>query len=171
MSSMVPFWASTDSGFFCPQSGARVQSHAVRRRLFIVQMTAAHISPNVFSLRDFLSNIHVLFFIIHSSSFILIIHHIQASNYILLLHDKFALSFLQLFKAGRLPSVSCVRYITVHILNLSCFINSFLSPKLFLEPKSRPELLTFSCVLKTAFCLIHFFSLDVHFFLYPLMCL
>ena len=32
----------------CPQSGARVRSHAVRRRLFIVLMTAAHISPNVF---------------------------------------------------------------------------------------------------------------------------
>ncbi len=45
----------------CPQSGARVRSHAVQRRLFIVLMTAAHISPNVFSLRNFLSNIHVLF--------------------------------------------------------------------------------------------------------------
>jgi hypothetical protein len=46
-------------------------------RLFLVLMTAAHISPNVFSLRNFLSNIHVLFFLVHSSSFILIIHHIQ----------------------------------------------------------------------------------------------
>ncbi len=68
----------------CPQSGARVRSHAVRRRLFIVLMTAAHISPNVFSLRNFLSNIHALFFIIHSPTYILIIHHIQTSNYILL---------------------------------------------------------------------------------------
>jgi hypothetical protein len=33
----------------CPQFGARVRSHAVRRRLFIVLMTAAHISPNIFS--------------------------------------------------------------------------------------------------------------------------
>jgi hypothetical protein len=40
---------------------ARVRSHAVRRRLFIVLMTAAHISPNVFSLQNFLGNIHVLF--------------------------------------------------------------------------------------------------------------
>jgi hypothetical protein len=40
----------------------------------------------------------------------LIIHYIQASNYILLLHDKFTLSLLRLFIAGRLPSVSCVRY-------------------------------------------------------------
>jgi hypothetical protein len=61
-----------------------VRSHTVRRRLFIVLMTAAHISPNVFSLRNFLSNVHVLFLIIHSISFILIIHHIQTSNRILL---------------------------------------------------------------------------------------
>jgi hypothetical protein len=67
-----------------PQSGARVWSHAVRRRLSIVLMTAAHISPNVFSLRNFLSNVHVLFFIIHSISFILIIHHIRTNNRILL---------------------------------------------------------------------------------------
>jgi hypothetical protein len=45
----------------CPQSGARVRSHAVWRRFFIVLLTAAHISPNIFSLRNFLSNIHVLF--------------------------------------------------------------------------------------------------------------
>ncbi len=45
----------------CPQFGAHVWSHAVRRRLFIVLMTAAHISPNVFSVQNFLSNIHVLF--------------------------------------------------------------------------------------------------------------
>ncbi len=68
----------------CPRSGARVRSHAVRRRLFIVLMTAAHISPNVFSLQNFLSNVHVLFPIIHSTSSILIIHHIWTSNYIFL---------------------------------------------------------------------------------------
>ncbi len=33
--------------------GARVRSHAVRRRLFISLMTASHISPNVFSLWEF----------------------------------------------------------------------------------------------------------------------
>ncbi len=58
----------------CPQSGAHVRSHAVRRRLFIVLMTAAHISPNVFSLRNFLSNIHVLFLAyIHRHSYLLYI--------------------------------------------------------------------------------------------------
>ncbi len=57
----------------CPQSGARVWSHAIRRRLFIVLMTAAHISPNVFSLRNYIGHIHVLFL-----AYILIIHHIQA---------------------------------------------------------------------------------------------
>ncbi len=68
----------------CPQSGACVRSHTIRRRLFIVLVTAAHISPNVFSLRNFLGNVHILFLIIHSISFILIIHHIWTSNYILL---------------------------------------------------------------------------------------
>jgi hypothetical protein len=94
----------------CPQSGARVRSHAIQRRLLIVLMTAAHISPKVFSLWNFLSNVHLLFVTIHSSSFILIIHHIQASNCILLLQDKFTLSLLRLFIAGRLPSVFCVLY-------------------------------------------------------------
>ncbi len=54
----------------CPQSGARVRCHAVRRRLFIVLMTAAHISPNVFSLRNFLGTymyyFHYTFTIIHT---------------------------------------------------------------------------------------------------------
>jgi hypothetical protein len=71
----------------CPQFGARVRSHTVRRRLFIVLMTAAHISPNVFSLPNFLSNIHVLFLTIHSTSFIPIIHHIHTNNYLFYLHD------------------------------------------------------------------------------------
>jgi hypothetical protein len=97
----------------CPQSGARVRSHAVRRRLFIVLMTAAHISPNVLSLRNFLGNVHVLFLIIHSASFILIIHHIRASNYIFYLHDRFTLSFLRFFIAGQLPSVFRVRYMNI----------------------------------------------------------
>jgi hypothetical protein len=61
----------------CPQSGARIRSHAVRRRLFIVLMTAAHISPNVFSLRT--SSQHTRT-ILHYT-LILIIHHIQASNF------------------------------------------------------------------------------------------
>ncbi len=47
MSSMVPLRGSTDSGFV-PNLGPRIRSHAVRRRLFIVLMIAAHISPNVF---------------------------------------------------------------------------------------------------------------------------
>jgi hypothetical protein len=94
----------------CPQFGAHVRSHVVRRRLFIVLMTAAHIWPNVFSLRNFLSNIHGLFLTIHSTSFIPIIHHIYTNNYLFYLHDKSTLIFLRVFVAGQLPSVSCVRY-------------------------------------------------------------
>ncbi len=50
----------------CPQFGACVRSHAVRKRLFIVLMKAAYISPNIFSLRNFLSNIHILLLMTHS---------------------------------------------------------------------------------------------------------
>ncbi len=71
----------------CPQFGARVRSHAVWRRLFIVLMTAAHISPNVFSLQNFLSNIRVLFLAyIYRHSYLL---YITFNNiYILLLRDN-----------------------------------------------------------------------------------
>jgi hypothetical protein len=49
-------------------------------------------------------------FIIHSSSLILIIHHIQVSNYTLLFTWQSTLLFLWVFMAGRLPLVSCVQY-------------------------------------------------------------
>jgi hypothetical protein len=97
----------------CPQFGARVRSHAIRRRLFIFLMTAAHILPNVFSLRNFLSNIHRLFLTVHLTSFISFIHHIYMHFHTFYLHDLFTISFLRLFMAGRLPSVPCVRYTTV----------------------------------------------------------
>ncbi len=52
----------------------------------------------------------VLFLITHLTSFILIIHHIQTSNRILLFYIQSNPSFLRLFIAGLLPSVSCVWY-------------------------------------------------------------
>ncbi len=96
----------------CPQSGARVRSHAVRRRLFILfLMTAAHISPNVFSLLEKkLPQQHTCtIFSIRSPSFILIIHHIQAT-FTSFYYETIILSFLRLLMAGRLLSVSRVRY-------------------------------------------------------------
>ncbi len=66
MSFMVPFWESTESGSV-PIWGARVRSHSIRKRLFIVLMTAAHISPNVFSLRKFHSNIQGLFLTVYNN--------------------------------------------------------------------------------------------------------
>jgi hypothetical protein len=101
----------------CPQSGARVWSHPVRRRLFIVLMTAAHISPNVFSLHNFLSNVHVLFLIIHSTSFILIIRHIWTNNCILLFTWQIH-SFISLAPHSR-PAA----------LSLSCPIQLLWAPK------------------------------------------
>ncbi len=88
--------------------GARVRSHTVRRRLFIVLMTAAHISPNFFSLRNFLSNRHRLFLTVHV--FIPFIHHIYVHIYIFYLRVLFTLSLLRIFMAGWLPLVPCVRY-------------------------------------------------------------
>jgi hypothetical protein len=91
---------------------ARVRSHAVRRRLFIVLMTAAYISHNVFSLRNFLSNIHRLLLTVHATSFISFIHHIYTHIYTFYLpvYVSFLISLLRIFMAGRLPSVPCVRY-------------------------------------------------------------
>ncbi len=82
MSSMVPFWASTDSSFV-PNLGPAFEATPSRGGC-IVLMTADHISPNIFSIRNFLSNVRILFLIIHSTSFILIIHHMRTSNYIFL---------------------------------------------------------------------------------------
>jgi hypothetical protein len=86
---------------FCPQFGARMRSHAIQRRLFIVLMTAAYISPNVYSLRNFLSNIHGLFLTIHSTSFISIIHHIHTTivSFIYMTHSHFH-SFGSSWQAG-----------------------------------------------------------------------
>ncbi len=90
--------------------GARVRSHAVRRSLFIALMTVAHISPNVFSPQNFLSNIHGLFLTVHATSFISFIHHIYTHIFIFYLHVSFTISLLRIFLAGRLPSVPCVQY-------------------------------------------------------------
>ncbi len=67
---------------------ASVRSHAVRRRLFVVLMTAAHISPDVFSLRKFLSNTQGLFLTVHSN----IIHTYYTSH----LYARLQLYFIRL---------------------------------------------------------------------------
>ncbi len=69
----------------CPHLGACVQSHAIRRRLFIVLMTASHISTNVFSLRMFPSNIKRLFLTVHNN----IIHTYYTSHSYAYLHLLF----------------------------------------------------------------------------------
>jgi hypothetical protein len=57
MSFMVLFWAYTDSGSVSHFREPVLEATLVWRRLFIVLMTAAHISPNIFSLQTFLTNI------------------------------------------------------------------------------------------------------------------
>jgi hypothetical protein len=81
---ICPSW-STSEHLLTPALfpfGARVRSHAIQRRLFIVLMTAAQISPNVFSLRMFLSNVQQLFHIIHNIACTPILHHIHTYIYI-----------------------------------------------------------------------------------------
>ncbi len=48
---MFSFWPYTDSGSVPISSCTQLEATLVRRMLFIVLMTAAHISPNVFSFR------------------------------------------------------------------------------------------------------------------------
>ncbi len=71
-------------------------------------MTAAHISPNVFSLQKFLSNIQELFLTVHDD----IIHTYYTSHLHAHLHLLFYMpcstSLLQIFMAGWLPSAPCV---------------------------------------------------------------
>jgi hypothetical protein len=68
-SRICPAWSPSEHQLAPALSplGAPVRSHAVGRRLFKVLMTAAHISPNVFSLWKFLSNIQGLFLTVHSN--------------------------------------------------------------------------------------------------------
>ncbi len=101
MSCMVPCWASTGSTSV-PIWGARVRSNTVRRRLFIVLMTAAHISPNVFSLRKFLRNIQGLFHTVHSNIHLLYITFIRTFTSFIL-YVLFTYSLLRIFMAGWLP--------------------------------------------------------------------
>jgi hypothetical protein len=65
-----------------------------------------------FSLRNFLSNIHVLLLTNHSTSFILIVHHIHTSSYIFYLHDIFTLSLPQIPGVGKVTVIKLLRYVT-----------------------------------------------------------
>ncbi len=114
MSSMAPFWASTDS-IFVPNWGPCPKPRRPEEVVYIPNDSCSHFTQRL-SLRNFLSNIHVLFITIHSTSFILIIHHIHTSSYIFYLHDIFTFSLPQIPMAGRLPSVRCVRYSRLSIV-------------------------------------------------------
>ncbi len=79
MSSIIPFWASTDSGFV-PIWGPRLKPRRPEEVVYSLNDSCSHFTQRLFPPK--LSQQHTCtIFIIHSSSFILIIHHIQASNY------------------------------------------------------------------------------------------
>jgi hypothetical protein len=85
MSSMDPFWASTDS-VFVPNWGPRPKPCRPEEVVYIRNDSCSHFTQCL-SLRNFLSNIHVLLITIPLTLFILIIHHIHTSNYNFYLHD------------------------------------------------------------------------------------
>jgi hypothetical protein len=95
----------------CPHLVAQVRSHAVQRRLFIVLMTAAHISPNVF----FPPKVPQQHTRIISYSTSNIIHTYYTSHLYAYLHRfilcvLFTYSLPRIFMAGWLPSAPFVRY-------------------------------------------------------------
>jgi hypothetical protein len=72
-------------------------------------MTAAHISHNVFSLRDFLGT-YMYYFLLYIQPHSYLLYITFEQTILLLITEKSTLSFLQFFIAGRLPSVSRVQY-------------------------------------------------------------
>jgi hypothetical protein len=107
--------------------GACVRSHAVRRRLFISLMTAAHISPNVFSLREFLNTHDYFLLCTQYYSYLLYIHHIH----IFYLH-VFVHNFISSDLPGRL---SAHRFLCLLQLFLMPPLRFFLPHGQFVEKK------------------------------------
>ncbi len=81
-SRMAPFWASTDSGFV-PNPSPRPKLRCPEEVVYSPNDSCSHFTQRLFPPK--LPPQHTCtIFIIHSSSLILIIHHIQVSKYILL---------------------------------------------------------------------------------------
>ncbi len=98
---ICPAWSPSEhqlTSALSPIWGPRPKSRRPEE-VFIVLMTAAHISPNVFSLQNFLSNILYMYYYsslyIHHHSYLLYITFKQVITSFYL-HDKSTLSFLQL---------------------------------------------------------------------------
>jgi hypothetical protein len=108
MSCMVPFWASTGSGFVLIW-GPSPKPPCPEEVVYSLNDSCSHLTQRL-SLQNFLSNIHRLFLTVHATSFISFIHHIYTHIYTFYLHVSFIISLLQIFMAGRLPLVPCVQY-------------------------------------------------------------
>jgi hypothetical protein len=112
----------------CPQSGARVRSHRPEEVVYSLNDSCSHLYQRLFPPK--LPRQHTCtIFIIHSPSFILIIHHIQASIYILLLHDKSLFHFF-----GSSWQAGCSRSLVSDTLIISnCrFLKTLTNENLFL---------------------------------------
>ncbi len=111
---ICPSWSPSEhllTPALSPFWGARVRSHTVRRRLFIVLMTAALISPNVFPSERSLATYSNYFIKIHNDSTqTYYTSHSYIHLHFFILHILFTSSFLLIFKRGWLLSAPCVRY-------------------------------------------------------------
>jgi hypothetical protein len=109
MSSMVPLWASTDSGFvpnLGPASEATPSGGGCL--LYSLNDSCSHFTQRLFSLK--LPQQHTCtIFSIHLPSSILIIHYIQ-TIFTSFYYETIIPSLLQFLLAGRLLSVFYVRY-------------------------------------------------------------
>jgi hypothetical protein len=109
--------------WFCPQSWAYIWSHAVRRRLFIVLMTAAHISPNLFSLRN--SSATYMYYTslyIHHHSYLLYITFMQAITSFYYMINPLFHFFGSSWQAGRYMYMIIFFYLLLSIFTLNfCF--------------------------------------------------
>ncbi len=110
MSSMVPIWASTGSGFV-PIWGPRPKPCRSEEVVYSLTDSCSHFTQRLFPPKLSQQHTQIIsystFNIIHTIPFK---HHIYAHIYIFYWHVLFTLSLLWIFMAGWLPSVPCVRY-------------------------------------------------------------
>ncbi len=117
----------------CPHLGGPGLKPCRPEEVVIVLMTAAHISPNVFSLWKFLSNIQGLFLTVQAISFTPLYITFIRTFTSFILNVLFTYSLLWIFVAGWLPLAPCVRqepHTTTNPIQLTRFIHIICCHKL-----------------------------------------
>jgi hypothetical protein len=108
MSCMVPFWASTGSGF-ASIWGPRPKPRRPEEVVYSLNESCSHFTQCLFPPKLRQQHIQIISYGT-CTSFIPFIHHLYAHIYIFYFHVSFIISLPRIFMAGRLPSVPCVRH-------------------------------------------------------------